>query len=271
MDEAPLAINGWDGSLYENILKLCWNSSFPFSINSSSFYPFFSPTGVNDRHTVVILTSSSLPSTWRSSPLPPPPQKVPLLSPRVSEQVSAHAFDVIQLVAEEVPRSLAGGSRRHVTACDSGPGTDARPARRSLPTPLTHQKDTMTKDKDKCQYKDRDKENDKRVLNPFHWVRFWAQEDFRYACQPQTSIDTSRSQQKHINKVFSLFGDCGLKHSPPRLTQQQQKQTDSYFLGSVKRNDSNFHVIVVSVATPQPPTQIFCNFDKILFSKNCPY
>ena len=86
----------------------------------------------------------------------------------VLEQVSAHAFDVIQLVAEEVPRSLAGGSRRHVTACDSGPGTDARPARRSLPTPLTHQKDTMTKDKDKCQYKDRDKDKDKRILNPFH-------------------------------------------------------------------------------------------------------
>ena len=73
MDEALLAINWWDGSIYENILKLCWNSSFPFSINSSSFYPFFSPTGVNDRHTVVILTSSSLPSTWRSSPLPPLP------------------------------------------------------------------------------------------------------------------------------------------------------------------------------------------------------
>ena len=214
MDEAPLAINGWDGSLYENILKLCWNSSFPFSINSSSFYPFFSPTGVNDRHTVVILTSSSLPLTWRSSPLPPPPPKKCHFCPQWG--VGASVSSCIWCYpaggrggSQVIGRGEAAGTSLHAIL---GPArTPGLPAGASpLHWHIEKTQWQKDKDKDKCQYKDRDKEKDKRVLNPFHWVRFWAQEDFRYACQPQTSIDTSRSQQKHINKVFSFLATVGL-------------------------------------------------------------
>ena len=90
---------------------------------------------------------------------------------------------------------------------------------------------------------------------------------------------THQDLNKNPSTKFSLFfGDCGLKHSPPRLItqQQQQRQTDSYFLGSVKRNDCHFHVIVgLCCHPPNPPLKFSATLIKffslriVLISLQC--